>query len=56
MLVTTTNLDNTFTTYGFDPEHKAEVVGFYTKLYWAQKIQGFTATLADGETISVGSN
>jgi hypothetical protein len=56
MLVTTRNNDNTQTTYGFDPEHAAEVVGFYTKMYWAQKIQGFTATISDSETVSVGSN
>ena len=56
MNVTVTNLDNTFTTYGFDPEHKAEAIGFYTKLYWGQKIQGFKATLADGQIVAIGAN
>jgi len=56
MLVTIRNNDNTQTTYGFDPEHKSEAIGFYTKLYWQNKIQGFTATFTGGETITVGSN
>lgn len=55
MLVTTRNNDNTATTYGFDPQHKAEVIGFYTKAYWNNMIQGFIAVI-DGETISVGAN
>ena len=56
MNVTVTNPDSTFTTYGFDPEHKVEVIGFYTKLYWGQKIQGFKATLADGQVVTMGAN
>jgi hypothetical protein len=56
MNVTVTNPDNTFTTYGFDPQHKAEVIEFYTKLYWGQKIQGFKATLADGQIVAIGAN
>jgi hypothetical protein len=56
MSVTVTNLDNTFTTYGFSPEHKAEVIGFYTKLYWGQKIQGFKATMDNGEIVAIGAN
>jgi hypothetical protein len=56
MLVTTRNNDNTQTTYSFDPQHTAEAVGFYTKMYWQMKIQGFTATLADGSNVVVGSN
>jgi hypothetical protein len=54
MLVTTRNNDNTATTYGFDPEHASEVIGFYTKQYWAGKIQGFTATLDNGIPIAMG--
>ena len=56
MLVTTRNNDSTTTTYGFDPEHASEVIGFYTKEYWAMKIQGFTATLANGKNVVVGCN
>lgn len=56
MLVTTRNNDTTTTTYGFAPEHKSEAIGFYTKLYWAGKIQGFTATFDNGENVVVGSN
>lgn len=55
MLVTTRNNDNTSTTYGFDPQHKSEAIGFYTKQYWAGKIQGFIAVV-DGDVISVGAN
>jgi len=56
MNVTTMNLDNTTTTYGFSPEHKSEVIGFYTKLYWGQKIQGFKATMDNGEIVVIGAN
>lgn len=56
MLVVTRNNDSTTTTYGFDPQHKAEAIGFYTKEYWAGKIQGFIATFADGELVVVGCN
>lgn len=56
MLVTTRNNNNTTTTYGFDPEHVSEVIGFYTKQYWEMKIQGFTAALENGESVVVGSN
>jgi hypothetical protein len=43
------------TTYGFDPQHKAEVIGFYTKEYWSGRIQGFRATLADGQIVAIGA-
>jgi hypothetical protein len=56
MNVVVMNLDNTKTTYGFDPQHQEEAVGFYVKEYWAQKIQGFTVNLADGESIVFGVN
>jgi hypothetical protein len=56
MTVVVMNLDNTTTTYGFDPQHKSEAIGFYAKLYWAQKIQGFTVNLADDESIVFGIN
>ncbi len=56
MLVTIRNNDNTETTFGFDPQHKAEAIGFYVKEYWAQKIQGFTVNLADDESIVFGVN
>ena len=56
MLVITRNNDNSQTTYGFEPEHTKEALGFYTKMYWAQKIQGFQAVLDNGETVTVGAN
>ena len=56
MNVVVMNLDNTTTTYGFDPEHKAEAIGFYTKAYWQGKIQGFKAVFDNGETVTVGAN
>lgn len=54
MLVTTRNNDNTTTTYGYDPEHYSEVLGFYYQQYLAGKIQGYTATTNDGIPISMG--
>ena len=56
MLVTTRNNDNTSTTYGFDPQHKSEVIGFYTKQYWAMKIQGYKIVLEDGSVVNIGAN
>jgi hypothetical protein len=56
MLVTTRNNDNTSTTYSFDPQHKAEVIGFYTKAYWNLMIQGYRIELADGSVINLGAN
>lgn len=56
MNVVVMNNDNTQTTYGFDPQHKAEVIGFYTKQYWAMKIQGFKAIMNDGSIVAVGAN
>lgn len=56
MNVTVMNLDNTKTTYGFDPQHESEAIGFYAKMYWARKIQGFTVTLADGDDLVFGVN
>ena len=56
MNVVVMNLDNTKTTYGFDPEHKEEAIGFYAKLFWSQKIQGFTVNLPDDESIVFGVN
>jgi hypothetical protein len=56
MLVTTRNNDNTETTYGFDPQHKEEVIGFYTKAYWNQVIQGYRIQFADGSIFNIGAN
>jgi hypothetical protein len=56
MNVTVTNLDKTHTVYGFAPEHKSEVVGFYTKLYWQGKISGFIAGMDNGEIVAIGAN
>ena len=56
MNVTVTELDNTTTTYGFDPMKTAEIIGFYAKSYWTSRIRGFKATLADGEILEMGSN
>lgn len=47
--------DNTMIHPSYDPEHKAEVIGFYTKEYWAQRIQGYRATLADGTIVAMGA-
>jgi hypothetical protein len=55
MLVITRNSDNTQTTYSFDPQHKEEAIGFYTKLHWQGKIRGFTVVLPTGETFPVGA-
>jgi len=55
MLVTVTNSDNTQTTYGFDPQHKEEAIGFYTKLYWQGKIRKFTVSLNDGSIVAIGA-
>jgi hypothetical protein len=54
MKVTVTK-DNTATDYFFSPEHKAEVIGWYTKEYWSNKIQGFIATLEDGTIVAIGA-
>ena len=56
MSVTVTNLDNTVTNYGYAPEHKAEAIGFYTKLYWEKAIRGFVATMDDGSIVAIGAN
>jgi hypothetical protein len=56
MNVTTNNLDNTTTTYGFDPMNRAEIIGFYTVEYWSNRIQGFKATLEDGQIVAIGAN
>jgi hypothetical protein len=56
MLVTIRNNDNTETTFGFDPQHKSEAIGFYTKMYWAQKIQGYRIQFADGSIFNIGAN
>lgn len=39
----------------FAPEHKAEVIGWYTTEYWANRIQGFKATLDDGTIVAIGA-
>ena len=46
--------NNTVTDYFFSPEHKAEVIGFYTKEYWSKSIDGFKATLDSGDIVAVG--
>jgi hypothetical protein len=56
MLVTTRNNDNTETTYGFDPEHKSEVIGFYTNAYRNLEIQGYRIQFADGSIFNLGAN
>jgi hypothetical protein len=48
-------IDNSKIYPSYDPEHKAEVIGWYTKEYWAGRIQGFRATLADGQIVAIGS-
>ena len=56
MNVEVTLNDNTKIYPSYAPEHKAEVIGFYTKEYWANKIQGFKATLNDGSIVAIGAN
>lgn len=56
MNVSVKNLDNTATNYGYAPEHKAHVIGFYTKMFWRKEIKGFTMTHDDGDVISIGAN
>lgn len=48
--------NNVVTDYYYSPEHKAELIGFYTAQYWANKIQGFVATLEDGQIVAIGTN
>ena len=55
MNVAVINLDGTTTNYGYSPERKAHVVGFYTKAYWAKEIKSFTMTHDDGNIISIGA-
>jgi hypothetical protein len=43
------------TDYIFAPEHKAEVIGWYTKEYWAGRIQCFKVTMDNGEIVAVGA-
>ena len=54
MLVTVTTPTNT-ATYSFDPQHKAEVIGYYTKLYWQGYVRKFTATMDDGSIVAIGA-
>ena len=56
MNVEVTLNDNSKIYPSYDPEHKSEVIGFYTKQYWAMKIQGFKATLNDGTIVAIGAN
>lgn len=55
MLVAVMNSDNTITNYVFDPQHKSEVIGFYTKEYWQGLISGFKATMDNGEIVAIGA-
>lgn len=55
MTVTVFELDDTTTTYAFDPMETAQVIGFYTKSYWTSRIRGFKAILADGEILEIGA-
>ena len=49
------NKNRVETDYIFAPEHKAEVIGFYTKEYWAGRIQHFKAVMDNGEIVAVGA-
>jgi hypothetical protein len=40
---------------GYAPDHKEEVIGYYTNLYWKSKIQWFKVTLDSGEIIAMGA-
>ena len=46
---------DTLTDYYFDPEHKAEVIGWYTKEYWAKSLDAFKAEMADGTIVALGA-
>lgn len=50
------NTNSVVTDYFFAPEHKAEAIGFYTSAYWGGMIQGFVATLEDGQIVAIGAN
>jgi hypothetical protein len=39
----------------FAPEHRVEVIGYYTLQYWQRAIKGFRATLEDGTIIELGA-
>ena len=56
MKVTVVNNNKTSTTYGFDPEHKAEVISFYTKAYKNLEILGYRIDFADGSVFNLGAN
>jgi hypothetical protein len=56
MNVEVTLNDNSKIYPSYDPQHKAEVIGFYTKAYWNLMIQGYRITLSDGSIINLGTN
>ena len=56
MTVTVFELDDTTTTYSFDPMKTAEIIVFYTKSYWTSRIRGYKAILSDGQILEMGSN
>lgn len=56
MLVTIRNNDNSEITLGFDPQHKSELISFYTRLYKQLKIQGYRMQFADGTIFNIGAN
>jgi hypothetical protein len=45
MQVTVTNLDMTQVTYGYSPDHYADVVKFYSDLVQSGKIYTYTAKM-----------
>lgn len=55
MVVEVTNKSGITTSYVFDPQHKAEALGFYQKLYWRHEIAGYKATMDDGQIVAIGA-
>jgi hypothetical protein len=56
MKVETINKAGESTSYYFDPQHKAEVIGFYQKIFWLGDITGYKATMDNGEIVAVGAS
>jgi hypothetical protein len=55
MLVEVIDKSGIKTVYGFDPQHKAEAIGFYQKLYWSGDIAGYKVMLGDGDIVAIGA-
>jgi hypothetical protein len=56
MKVETINKAGESTSYYFDPQHKAEVIGFYQKIFWLGDITGYKATMDNGDIVAIGAS